>query len=71
LLSTQVNPAGSPLNDEPSPTKLVAVTAPLTLTPSALAVTAEPTTTELENVPTPVMFIPVGNEGAPRVSLLV
>ena len=50
-------------------TKLVAVTAPPTITPSAFAVTAEPTTTEVENVPTPavatpVTLIPLANPGA-------
>ena len=69
--STQVNPVGifKPVRLAPSPAKLVAVTAPPTITPSALAVTAEPTTTEVENVPTPavatpVTLIPLANPGA-------
>ena len=49
--------------------KSVAVIIPLETIPSALAVTAEPTTTEVENVPTPavatpVTLIPLANPGA-------
>jgi len=52
-----VNPAGKPVIAAPLPTKDVAVTIPITLSPSPLAVTAVPTVTRLVAVIIPVEFI--------------